>query len=40
VDRLVATELQLAGKPEPDTFLNAAEMLGVMPAAVVTANRR
>jgi beta-phosphoglucomutase family hydrolase len=35
VDGLVAAELQLPGKPEPDTFLKAAEMLGVSPARAV-----
>jgi beta-phosphoglucomutase family hydrolase len=35
VDGLVAMELQLPGKPEPDTFLKAAELLGVTPARAV-----
>ena len=32
VDGLVATELGLPGKPAPDTFLEAARLLGVSPA--------
>jgi HAD superfamily hydrolase (TIGR01509 family) len=35
VDGLVASELYLQGKPAPDTFLKAAEMLGVTPARAV-----
>jgi beta-phosphoglucomutase family hydrolase len=35
VDGLVASELHLPGKPEPDTFLKAAQMLGVNPARAV-----
>lgn len=35
VDGLVATELHLPGKPSPDTFLKAAEMLGVSPDRAV-----
>jgi beta-phosphoglucomutase family hydrolase len=35
VDGLVASELHLHGKPAPDTFLKAAEMLGVSPARAV-----
>jgi beta-phosphoglucomutase family hydrolase len=35
VDGLVASELHLPGKPKPDTFLKAAEMLGVIPARAV-----
>jgi beta-phosphoglucomutase family hydrolase len=35
VDGLVASELHLKGKPAPDTFLKAAEMLGVTPARAV-----
>jgi beta-phosphoglucomutase family hydrolase len=35
VDGLVASELHLQGKPAPDTFLKAAEMLGVTPARAV-----
>jgi len=31
VDALVATRLGLAGKPQPDTFLQAAKELGVAP---------
>jgi len=32
VDGLVASQLQLPGKPAPDTFLKAAQLLGVPPA--------
>ena len=32
IDGVVAAELRLAGKPEPDTFLEAARRLGVEPA--------
>jgi beta-phosphoglucomutase family hydrolase len=35
VDGVVAGELDLAGKPAPDTFLKAAELLGVEPAKAV-----
>ena len=35
VDGLVSTEFHLAGKPAPDTFLKAAQMLGVSPARAV-----
>jgi beta-phosphoglucomutase family hydrolase len=35
VDGLVASELGLPGKPAPDTFLEAARMLGVSPARAV-----
>ena len=35
VDGLVASELHLPGKPAPDTFLKAAQMLGVRPARAV-----
>src|SRR6516162_7490680 len=35
VDGLVATELGLPGKPAPDTFLEAARMLGVSPSRAV-----
>lgn len=35
VDGLVSTELHLPGKPAPDTYLKAAEMLGVGPARAV-----
>ncbi len=35
VDGLVAEKLQLAGKPAPDTFLKAAELLGVETARAV-----
>ena len=35
VDGLVASKLQLRGKPEPDTFLEAARVLGVSPARAV-----
>lgn len=35
VDGLVASELQLPGKPAPDTFLMAAQLLGVRPARAV-----
>jgi HAD superfamily hydrolase (TIGR01509 family) len=35
VDGLIASELQLPGKPAPDTFLKAAEMLGVLPPRAV-----
>jgi beta-phosphoglucomutase family hydrolase len=35
VDGLIASELHLPGKPEPDTFLKAAELLGVRPARAV-----
>jgi beta-phosphoglucomutase family hydrolase len=35
VDGLVASELGLPGKPAPDTFLEAAQMLGVSPARAV-----
>ena len=35
VDGVVATERQLAGKPAPDTFLAAAETLGVVPERAV-----
>jgi beta-phosphoglucomutase family hydrolase len=35
VDGLVASELKLPGKPAPDTFLKAAQMLGVSPARAV-----
>lgn len=35
VDGLVASELGLPGKPAPETFLKAAELLGVSPARAV-----
>ncbi len=35
VDGVVASRLQLAGKPAPDTFLKAAEQLGVEPQRAV-----
>ena len=35
VDGVVAGELDLPGKPAPDTFLKAAELLGVEPARAV-----
>ena len=35
VDGLIASQLHLPGKPAPDTFLKAAEMLGVLPARAV-----
>jgi beta-phosphoglucomutase family hydrolase len=35
VDGLVSTEFHLPGKPAPDTFLKAAQMLGVSPARAV-----
>jgi HAD superfamily hydrolase (TIGR01509 family) len=35
VDGNVATELSLAGKPSPDTYLKAAELLGVEPKRAV-----
>ena len=35
VDGLVAHKLSLRGKPAPDTFLEAARMLGVSPARAV-----
>jgi len=35
VDGLVASHLHLPGKPAPDTFLKAAQMLGVPPARAV-----
>ena len=35
VDGLVASELELPGKPAPETFLKAAEMLGASPARAV-----
>lgn len=35
VDGVVAREMDLAGKPEPDPFLEAARRLGVDPAAAV-----
>jgi beta-phosphoglucomutase family hydrolase len=35
VDGLVASELKLPGKPRPDTFIKAAEILGVPPARAV-----
>jgi len=35
VDGIVAADLGLPGKPAPDTFLKAAEMLGVEPARAV-----
>jgi HAD superfamily hydrolase (TIGR01509 family) len=35
VDGVVASQLKLPGKPAPDTFLKAAEMLGVRPARAV-----
>jgi len=35
VDGIVAAELKLPGKPAPDTFLKAAEFLGVKPARAV-----
>jgi beta-phosphoglucomutase-like phosphatase (HAD superfamily) len=35
VDGLVADELGLPGKPAPDTFLKAAELLGAPPARTV-----
>ncbi len=35
VDGRVASQLQLPGKPAPDTFLKAAELLGVSPARAV-----
>ena len=35
VDGLVASQLQLPGKPAPDTFLKAAQLLGVRPGRAV-----
>jgi beta-phosphoglucomutase family hydrolase len=35
VDGMVAAELKLPGKPAPDTFLKAAEILGTSPARAV-----
>jgi beta-phosphoglucomutase family hydrolase len=35
VDGVVAAEMNLAGKPAPDTFLKAAELLGVQPSRAV-----
>ena len=35
IDGVVATELELPGKPAPETFLKAAEMLGASPARAV-----
>jgi beta-phosphoglucomutase family hydrolase len=35
VDGLVASQLHLPGKPAPDTFLKAAQLLGVRPARAV-----
>ena len=35
VDGVVAAEMNLAGKPAPDTFLKAAELLGVEPSRAV-----
>jgi beta-phosphoglucomutase family hydrolase len=35
VDGLVATQLNLPGKPAPDTFLKAAQILGVSPVRAV-----
>lgn len=35
VDGVVAEEMNLSGKPAPDTFLKAAELLGVEPARAV-----
>jgi HAD superfamily hydrolase (TIGR01509 family) len=35
VDGVVAAELELPGKPAPDTFLKAAEILGTSPARAV-----
>jgi len=35
VDGLIAREFQLPGKPAPDTFLKASQMLGVPPARAV-----
>ena len=35
VDGLISTEFHLPGKPAPDTFLKAAQMLGVSPARAV-----
>jgi HAD superfamily hydrolase (TIGR01509 family) len=35
VDGVVAGEMKLSGKPAPDTFLKAAELLGVEPARAV-----
>lgn len=35
VDGVVAEEMKLSGKPAPDTFLKAAELLGVEPARAV-----
>jgi beta-phosphoglucomutase family hydrolase len=35
VDGVVAEEMNLSGKPAPDTFLKAAELLGVAPARAV-----
>ena len=35
VDGVVAAEMSLAGKPAPDTFLKAAELLGVEPSRAV-----
>jgi beta-phosphoglucomutase family hydrolase len=35
VDGVVAGEMKLSGKPAPDTFLKAAEILGVEPARAV-----
>ena len=35
VDGLVASKLKLPGKPAPETFLKAAEMLGASPARAV-----
>ena len=35
IDGVVATDLQLAGKPAPDTYLTAAKQLGVDPSRAV-----
>jgi HAD superfamily hydrolase (TIGR01509 family) len=35
VDGLVASQLQLPGKPAPDTFLEADQLLGVRPARAI-----
>lgn len=35
IDGVVATEQGIAGKPEPDTFVHAAEMLGASPERTV-----
>jgi HAD superfamily hydrolase (TIGR01509 family) len=35
VDGLVASKLRLPGKPAPDTFLEAARLLGVSPTRAV-----